>query len=144
MLKRVAIVFSGFALVGYTGGALAGYFISENRDWLERTVIKLVERYYELSQKVQELSRRVEGLERQMGAEKREGGIREYGVKEKYQAQTRLRVRACPRTSCGVVVVLESGEVVSLLSRKGDWAFIETSDGVRGWVVSKYLREYYY
>jgi len=79
-----------------------------------------------------------------MGVEKREGGIREEGVKEKYQTQARLRVRACPRTSCGVVVVLERGEVVSLLSRRGQWAFIETADGVRGWVISKYLREYSY
>jgi hypothetical protein len=144
MLKRVAIVLSGFALVGYTGGALAGYLISENRDWLERAVIKLVERYYELSQKVQELSQRLERLERQMEAEKKEGSIREEGIKEKFQAQVKLRVRVCPRTSCGVVVVLERGEVVSLLSRKGEWAFIETADGVRGWVVSKYLREYSY
>ncbi len=145
MLKRAAIILSGFALVGYTGGALAGYFISENRDWLERTVIRLVERYYELSQKVQELSRRVERLERHLELEKRrKEEIREYGVKEKYQTQVRLRVRACPRTNCGVVVVLEKGEVVSLLSRKGQWAFIETTDGVRGWVVSKYLQEYSY
>ncbi len=143
MIKRAAIILSGFALVGYTGGALAGYFISENRDWLERTVIKLVERYYELSQKVQELSQRVERLERQMNVEKR-GDTREYGIKEKYQTQVRLRVRACPRTSCGVVVVLEKGEVVSLLSRKDAWAYIETTDGVRGWVVSKYLQEYSY
>jgi uncharacterized protein YgiM (DUF1202 family) len=143
MLKKVVIVLSGFALVGYTGGALAGYLISENRDWLERTVIKLVEKYYELSQRVQELSQRVERLERQIGVEKREGG-KEEGIKEKYQAQVQLKVRACPRKSCGVVVVLEKGEVVSLLSRKGEWAFIETADGVRGWVVSKYLQEYSY
>jgi uncharacterized protein YgiM (DUF1202 family) len=144
MLKRAAIILSGFALAGYTGGALAGYLISENRDWLERTVIKLVEKYYELSQKVQELSQRVERLERQMGVEKREGSLREEGIKEKYQTQERLRVRACPRMSCGVVVVLEKGEVVSLLSRKAQWSFIETADGVRGWVVSKHLREYSY
>jgi len=137
MLKKAVIVLSGFALVGYTGGALA-------EDWLEGTVIKLVEKYYELSQRVQELSQRIERLERRMGVEKREGGIREEGVKEKYQTQARLRVRACPRTSCGVVVVLERGEVVSLLSRRGQWAFIETADGVRGWVISKYLREYSY
>ncbi len=144
MLKKAAIILSGFALVGYTGGALAGYLISENRDWLERAVIKLVERYYELSQRVQELSQRVERLERQMNADKREVGIIEYGIKEKYQTQARLRVRACPRMSCGVVVVLEKGEVVSLLSRKDSWAYIETTDGVRGWVVSKYLQEYSY
>ncbi len=143
MLRKAAIILSGFALVGYTGGALAGYLISENRDWLERAVIKLIERYYELSHKVQELSQRVERLERQMNAEKRED-IREYGIKEKYQTQARLRVRACPRTNCGVVVVLEKGEVVSLLSRRNEWAFIETTDGVRGWVVSKYLQEYSY
>jgi len=144
MLKRAAIILSGFAFVGYTGGALAGYLISENRDWLERTVIKLVERYYELSQKVQELSQRVERLERHIKAGEREDSIKEYGIKEKYQTQVRLRVRACPRTSCGVVVVLERGEVVSLLSRKDTWAYIETSDGVRGWVLAKYLQEYYY
>jgi len=144
MLKRVVIVLSGFALVGYTGGALAGDLIGENRDWLEKTVIKLVERYYELSQKVQELSQRVERLERQMNVEKREGGIGEGSIKEKYQTQARLRGRACPRTSCGVVVVLEKGEVVSLLSRRGEWSFIETLDGVRGWVVSKHLQEYSY
>jgi uncharacterized protein YgiM (DUF1202 family) len=144
MLKKAVIILSGFAFVGYTGGALAGYLISENRDWLERTVIKLIEKYYELSQKVERLERRIERLERQMEVEKREGGIREYEIKEKYQTQVRLRVRACPRKSCGVVIVLERGEVVSLLSRKDDWAFIETTDGVRGWVVSKYLREYSY
>jgi len=110
MLKKVVIVLSGFVLVGYTGGALA-------EDWLERTVIKLVEKYYELSQRVQELSQRVERLERQIGVGKREGG-KEEGIKEKYQAQARLKVRACPRKSCGVVVVLEKGEVVSLLSRR--------------------------
>uniref|UniRef100_A0A7C5X1N2 SH3b domain-containing protein n=1 Tax=Thermocrinis ruber TaxID=75906 RepID=A0A7C5X1N2_9AQUI len=144
MLKRAAIILSGFALVGYTGGALAGYVISEGRDWLESAVIKLIEKYYELSQKVQELSQRVERLERQTRAEKREGEVREEVIKEKYQVREKLRVRACPRTSCGVVVVLERGEVVSLLSRKGNWAFIETADGVRGWVVSKYLQEYSY
>jgi uncharacterized protein YgiM (DUF1202 family) len=135
MLRKVAIV---FALFGYVGVASAEY-------WLESAVIKLIERYYELSQKVQELSQRVERLERQKGVERRGEGIREkYGIKEKYQTQARLRVRSCPRTSCKVVVVLERDEVVSLLSRKGQWAFIETVDGVRGWVVSKYLREYYY
>jgi outer membrane murein-binding lipoprotein Lpp len=144
MLRKAAIVLSGFALVGYTGGALAGYLISENRDWLERTVIKLIEKYYELSQKVQELSQRVERLERQMEAEKREGGIREYEIKEKHQTQARLRVRVCPRTSCGVLVVLEKGEVVYLLTRRGEWSLIETTDGVRGWVASKYLQEYSY
>jgi uncharacterized protein YgiM (DUF1202 family) len=137
MLRKVAIVLLGFALVGYTGGALAG-------DWLERTVIKLVEKYYELSQKVQELSQRVERLERQMEVERREGSIREEGVKEKFQSQDRLKVRKCPRTSCRVVLVLEKGEVVSLLSRKGTWAFVETADGVRGWVQLKDLREYSY
>jgi uncharacterized protein YgiM (DUF1202 family) len=137
MLKKVALILSGFALVGYTGGALAG-------DWLERAVIKLIERYYELSQKVQELSQRLERLERQMEVEKREGSIREEGIKEKFQAQDRLKVRKCPRTSCGVVLVLEKGEVLSLLSRRGTWAFIETADGVRGWVLSKHLREYSY
>jgi hypothetical protein len=137
MLKRVVIVLSGFALVGSAGGALAGDLIGENRDWLERAVIKLIERYYELSQ-------RVERLERRMNVEKREGGRGEGSIKEKYQTQVRLKVRACPRTSCGVVVVLEKGEVVSLLSRRGEWAFIETFDGVRGWVRSKHLQEYYY
>jgi uncharacterized protein YgiM (DUF1202 family) len=135
MLKRVAIVLLGFALVGYAG---------EGRDWLEGAVIKLIEKYYELSQRVQELSQKVERLERQVGVERREGAVKEEVIKEKYQAQERLRVRACPRTSCGVIVVLEKGEVVSLLSRKGSWAFIETSDGVRGWVVSKHLQEYSY
>jgi hypothetical protein len=144
MWKRAVIILSSFALVGYSGGSLAGYLITENRDWLERAVIKLIERYYELSQKVQELSQRVERLERQMEAKKRESDIIEEGIKEKYQAQVRLRVRACPRMSCGVVVVLERGEVVSLLSRNDGWSFIETSDGVRGWAVSKYLREYSY
>jgi predicted RNase H-like nuclease (RuvC/YqgF family) len=138
MLRKAALILSGFALVGYTGVALAGH------DWLERTVIKLIEKYYELSQKVQELSQRVERLERQMAMEKGSEGMREEGIKEKFQVQARLRVRACPRTSCRVVIVLEKGEVVSLLSRRNEWAFIETTDGVRGWVVSKYLREYSY
>jgi hypothetical protein len=93
---------------------------------------------------VQELSQRVKRLERQLEAGKTEGGIGEEGIKEKYQVQVRLRVRACPHTNCGVVVVLEKGEVVSLLSRRGNWAFIETIDGVRGWVLSKYLQEYFY
>jgi len=137
MLRRAAVILLGFALVGYTGGALAD-------GWLERAVIKLVERYYELSHKVQELSQRVEMLERQMEAKKREGGIREEGVKEKYQTMERVKVRACHRTNCKVIAVLERGEVVSLLSRKGEWAFIETLDGVRGWVVSKHLQEYSY
>jgi len=142
MLRKVAIFLLGFALVGYTGGALAGYLISENRDWLESAVIKLIEKYYELSQKVQELSQRVERLEKQMQVEK--GNTKEEGIKEKYQAQEQLKVRACPRKRCGVVVVLERGEVVSLLSRRGEWSFIETADGVRGWVKSKHLREYSY
>ncbi len=144
MLKRVAIVLSAFALVGYTSGAFAKYLTGENEDMLERAVIKLIENYYELSQKVQKLSQKIERLERQMGAEKRRGGIREEGIKEKYQVQRRSKVRACPSTSCGVVVVLEKGEVVSLLSRKGGWSFIETTDGVRGWVESRYLQEYSY
>ncbi len=138
MLKKAAIVLSGFVLFGYTSGALAG------RDWMENSVIKLIERYYELSQKVQELSQRVERLERQLEADKREGVMKEYGIKEKYQTQARLRVRVCPRTSCGVVVVLEKGEVVSLLSRRNEWALIETTDGVRGWVLAKHLQEYSY
>jgi hypothetical protein len=137
MLKKVAIVLLGFALVGYTGGALAG-------DWLEPAVIKLIEKYYELSQKVQELSQRLERLERQMAMEKGSEVMREEGIKEKFQAQERVKVRKCPRTNCGVVVILERGEVVSLLSRRGTWAFIETADGVRGWVQSKDLREYSY
>jgi len=138
MLRRVAIVLSGFALVGYAGAALAG------QAWLDEAVIKLIERYYELSHKVHELSQRVERLERQLEAQKRERAIREEEIKEKYQTQERLRVRACSHKNCKVVAVLEKGEVVSLLSRKGEWAFIETVDGVRGWVVSKYLQEYYY
>jgi outer membrane murein-binding lipoprotein Lpp len=144
MLKKTVIILSGFALVGYTGSALAGHLISENGDWLERGVVKLIEKYYELSQKVQELSQRVERLERQMEAGKREREIKEEGIKEKYQTRVRLSVRVCPRTSCRVVVVLEKGEVVSLLSRKDKWAFIETADGVRGWVLSKHLQEYFY
>jgi uncharacterized protein YgiM (DUF1202 family) len=135
MLKRVAVF--GFILVGWTGSALADVV-------LENAVIKLIERYYELSHKVQELSRRVERLERQLSAGKKEEGIEKWGIKEKYQTQARLRVRTCPRTSCRVAVVLEKGEVVSLLSRKGQWAYIETLDGVRGWVLSKHLQEYSY
>ncbi|MCI4454900.1 MAG: SH3 domain-containing protein [Thermodesulfobacterium sp.] len=105
-------------------------------------MIKLIEKYYELSQ-------RVERLERQLGVEKKEkeSGIKEEGkdgIKEKYQLQARLRVRSCPRTRCSIVAVLEKGTVVSLLSRKGKWAFIETSDGVKGWVESKHLQEYSY
>jgi hypothetical protein len=144
MLKKAVIILSGFALVGYTGGALAGDLISENRDWLERTVIKLIEKYYELSQKVERLERRIERLERQMEVEKKGEYIKDDEIKEKYETQERLKARRCPRTSCMVVVILEKGEVVSLLSRKGQWAFIETADGVRGWVLSKYLREYSY
>ncbi len=132
MLKKAALVLFGCAGVAFAGN-----------DWMENAVIKLIERYYELSQKVQELSQRLERLERELEKRGKEE-IREYGVKEKYQTQERLKVRACPRASCKVVVVLERGEVVSLLSRKGTWAFIETTDGVRGWVVSKHLREYYY
>ncbi|MFZ8787858.1 SH3 domain-containing protein [Thermocrinis sp.] len=137
MLRKAAIFLLGFVLVGSTGGALADV-------WLERAVIKLIERYYELSQKVQDLSQRVEMLERQMEAQRRDGGVREFGVKEKYYTLERLRVRSCPRTNCKVVAILEKGEVLSLLSRKGEWSFIETLDGVRGWVVSKHLREYSY
>jgi cell division protein FtsB len=151
MLRRVAVVLSGFALVGYTGGALAGYLISENRDWLERTVIKLVEKYYELSQKVQDLSQRVEKLERQVERLERQTkvgmrdeGLREDGIKEKLQAKAPMKIRACPRITCGVVGFLGKDEVVSLLSRSGEWSLIERVDGVRGWVVSKYLQEYSY
>jgi outer membrane murein-binding lipoprotein Lpp len=144
MLKRVAIVLSAFALAGYTSGALAEYLTGENGDLLESAVTRLIEKYYELSQEVQKLSQKVERLERQMRAEKREGEIREEGVKGKYQLQRQLRVRACPSTSCRVVAILEKGEVVSLLSRRSGWSLIETTDGVRGWVASKYLQEYSY
>jgi outer membrane murein-binding lipoprotein Lpp len=143
MLKRVAVVLTGFVLVGSSGIALAG------DNWMEGAVIKLIEKYYELSQKVQELSQRIERLERKMEVEKIEREIterelKEEGIKEKYQTQKRLKVRKCPRTNCKVVVILEKDEVVFLLSRKDEWAFIETTDGVRGWVPSKYLREYSY
>lgn len=93
MLKRVAIVLSVFALTGYTSGALAEYSTGENGDLLESAVTRLIEKYYELSQEVQKLSQKVERLERQMRAEKREGEIREEGVKGKYQLQGQLRVR---------------------------------------------------
>jgi len=125
-----------------TGGKGYQRVIPDDEGVKQRAEVKLIERYYELPQKVQELSQKVERLERQMSVEKRE--VREYGVKEKYYTLEKLRVRSCPRTNCRVVVVLEKGEVVSLLSRKGEWSFIETLDGVRGWVVSKYLREYSY
>jgi cell division protein FtsB len=151
MFRKVALVLSGFALVGYTGGALAGYLISENRDWLERTVIKLVEKYYELSQKVQELSQRIERLEKQVERLERQTktgtrgeGMREEGIKEKLQAKAPLKIRSCPRITCEVAGYLGKDEVVSFLSRRGEWSFIERVDGVRGWVISKYLQEYSY
>jgi hypothetical protein len=137
MWKKTVIILSGFALVGYTGGALSAQWAYGDRDWIEQTLIKLIEKYYELSQ-------RVERLERQ--AQKQEREEKEQSIKEKMQTKgrVRVRVRACPRVRCATVVVLERGEVVSLLSRKGSWFLVETTDGVRGWVSSVYLQDYSY
>jgi len=135
MWKKTATILSGFALMGYTGGALSAQWAYGDRDWIEQTIIKLIEKYYELSQ-------RVERLERQTQKQEREE--KEQSIKEKAQAKGRVRVRACPRLKCAAVVVLERGEVVYLLSRKGSWVLIETTDGVRGWVSSVYLQDYSY
>lgn len=137
MLRKAAAVL--LVLVGTTGGVLADPLISRNGEWMEEAVVKLIEKYYELSQ-------RVERLEKQLAAEKKDAGTKEKddGIKEKYQSRTKLRVRSCPRTRCSIVAVLEKGEVVSLVSRRGKWAFIETSDGVKGWVEGRYLQEYSY
>lgn len=55
-----------------------------------------------------------------------------------------LNLRRCPDTSCQVLALLYRGETVAVRQQQGPWSEIETRNGARGWVASRYLGDYQY
>lgn len=53
-----------------------------------------------------------------------------------------LNLRACPGTSCSVITVLYSGEILTLTGTdRGAWSEVVTAAGVIGWVNSTYCNK---
>ncbi|MEM3426637.1 MAG: SH3 domain-containing protein [Nitrososphaerales archaeon] len=137
-MKKHLLILAGFAAGGYAFGTSAG--AAYERGWIPETVIKLVEKYYQLSEKVEELEKRVQKLEQ--GGKSKDRTESDEPVKEKVQAKLNIKVRFCPSFKCGAVSMLEKGEVASVLEKRDRWTLVETQYGVRGWVYSKYLQAY--
>ena len=54
-------------------------------------------------------------------------------------AQGRLNLRACPGTNCGVIFVLDEGEMLTVKG-SGDWLSVVSSSGRSGWINSKFCK----
>ena len=50
-----------------------------------------------------------------------------------------LNVRSEPNTTAKILAKVYTGEVVTVLSGQGDWLNIQTSAGVKGWVLAQYI-----
>jgi len=50
-----------------------------------------------------------------------------------------LNVRSEPNTTAAVRTKVYTGDVVTVLSKQGDWLNIKTSAGIEGWVLAQYI-----
>ena len=50
-----------------------------------------------------------------------------------------VNLRSCEGTSCGVLAILTEGERLDILAA-GNWAQVTNSDGVTGWLNSKFCK----
>ena len=51
-----------------------------------------------------------------------------------------LNLRACPGTHCGVLAVLQQGDLLTVLER-GHWLNVKTDTGAAGFINSKYCKK---
>ena len=52
----------------------------------------------------------------------------------------KVNVRAAPDMSAKVVKQLNTGQPIRATQKKGDWYFIQTASGTKGWVFGKYIK----
>jgi len=109
-------------------------------DWRDTTLIKLVERYYELSQKVSELEKKIESLEDK--AIKEEQRKKQETINPKLIANKDSYIRVCPSFKCKPFVLVKVKEVVELLETRGNWYRVRNDLGVEGWVFAKFFSEF--
>lgn len=110
--------------------------------WRDATLIKLVERYYELSQKVSELEKKIESLEDK--AVKEEQRKKQETINPKLIANKDSYIRVCPSFKCKPFVLVKVKEVVELLETRGNWYRVRNDLGVEGWVFAKSFSEFSY
>ncbi|MEM1673188.1 MAG: SH3 domain-containing protein [Archaeoglobaceae archaeon] len=111
-------------------------------NWQDKALIKLVERYYELSQKVSELEKRIESLEEKAIKEKQRQ--KKETIKPKLIANKNTYIRACPSSKCKPLVLVKAKEVVELLEARKNWYKVRNDLGVEGWVFAKSFSEFSY
>ena len=51
-----------------------------------------------------------------------------------YVIKDLCNVRAAPNTDAPVVAQVQKGQSLDFLERDGDWFWVETKDGTRGWI----------
>jgi uncharacterized protein YgiM (DUF1202 family) len=61
------------------------------------------------------------------------------GEKAWVSGQVRVNFRAAPSLDGTPLGILASGDAVTILEHRGDWARIETADGASGWISRDYL-----
>ncbi len=111
-------------------------------NWQDKALIKLVERYYELSQKVSELEKRIESLEEKAIQEKQRQ--KQETIKPKLIANKDNYISACPSFKCKPLVLVKAKEVVELLETRKNWYRVRNDLGVEGWVFAKSFSEFSY
>lgn len=143
MRKAISYLFV-MALGGYLTGNLTGSLAFGNTgSWVEKTIIRLVEKYYELDGRVKVLEQRLYEMEKKTQSREREEKEK-YGVKPKVVAQKNLNLRTCPSVRCKTVGPVKQGEVLEVLGVEKEWFRVKNSYGVAGWINSKFVVEYSY
>ena len=66
-------------------------------------------------------------------------------TQDKFQANgsitgDKVNVRTSPNMSAKVVTQLNTGHPIKIEQKNGDWYFIQTASGTKGWVFSKYVK----
>lgn len=130
-MKKVLAVLLSFSVVAIG-----------KEDWRDVTLIKLVEKYYELSQKVSELEKRIESLEDKVIKE--EQRKKQETINPKLIANKNSYIRTCPSFKCKPFVLVKAKEVVELLETRGNWYRVRNDLGVEGWVFAKSFSEFSY
>lgn len=137
-MRKTLLVFVGLSTAGYLAGNGVG--LAYDNDWLPQAVMKLIEKYFELDQRLTRVEDRLKKLEERVSLKSSQEDS--LPVKEKLSATKDVKVRYCQSFKCGVIYVLRKGDVVYKLAQKERWIKIQTQEGVTGWVYGKYLQEY--
>ncbi|MFW5927530.1 MAG: CsgG/HfaB family protein [Wenzhouxiangella sp.] len=134
----------GGALAGYTsrhslGGSLSAWENTPREKALRDVIGKAVEEI--IRRTPREYYRHGEGGETQQASSGSDGGQAAEGTGERVVVTNTLDARQGPSAESAVRFNLESGTIVEVMARAGDWIQIRNGDGETAWIASEHALE---